>query len=141
MFLGNLVYANLMGKPVFVIGDREVAEELLNVRGKISASRPPNVLALELCVALPTPKFVTNRHVLARMGWGEWNLSLIPQGKVLSDGRVLMRKATSREAIDSYRPLIEKYNRLSLRSLLGMVGDPSPLVNQYFTFALFDFHR
>ena len=39
-----------MGTPVYVIGDREVAEELLNVRGKISASRPPNVLVLELYV-------------------------------------------------------------------------------------------
>jgi len=56
LILGNLIYANLLGTPVFVIGDIEVAEELLNVRGRISASRPPNVLALELCVALPTNK-------------------------------------------------------------------------------------
>jgi hypothetical protein len=62
-----------MGTPVFIIGDREVAEELLNVRGKISASRPPNVLAMELCVALPTRKLVIDR-VLSRMGWDEWNL-------------------------------------------------------------------
>ena len=47
-----------MGTPVFIIGDREAAEELLNVRGRISASRPPNVLALELCVGLPTHKLV-----------------------------------------------------------------------------------
>jgi hypothetical protein len=53
---GNLVYANLMGMPIFVIGDREVAEELLNVRGGISAGRPPNVLVQELCVAFPTRK-------------------------------------------------------------------------------------
>ena len=57
---GNLVYANLMGMPVFVIGDREVAEELLNVRGRISASRAPNVLARELCVAFPMSKLVIN---------------------------------------------------------------------------------
>ena len=56
---GNFVYANLMGMPVFIIGDREIAEELLNVRGRISASRPPNVLAMELCVARPTPKLGT----------------------------------------------------------------------------------
>jgi hypothetical protein len=42
-----------MGMPVLVIGDREVAEELLNVRGKITASRPPNVLGLELCGTFP----------------------------------------------------------------------------------------
>ena len=42
------MYANLMGMPVFIIGDREVAEELLNARGRISASRPPNVLTLDL---------------------------------------------------------------------------------------------
>lgn len=50
LLLGNLVYANLMGMPVFVIGDREIAEELLNTRGKISASRLPNIMGAELCV-------------------------------------------------------------------------------------------
>jgi len=49
--LGNLVYADLMGMPVFITSDREVAEELLNVRGRISGGRPPNVLGLELYVA------------------------------------------------------------------------------------------
>ena len=48
------MYANLMGMPVFVIGDREIAEELLNARGKVTASRPPNVLGLELCGILQT---------------------------------------------------------------------------------------
>jgi hypothetical protein len=43
-----------MGTPVFIIGDREVAEELLNVRGRISAGRPPSVLTLELYVAFRT---------------------------------------------------------------------------------------
>jgi len=51
LFLGNLVYADLMGMPVFIISEREVAEELLNVRGRISAGRPPNVLGQELYVA------------------------------------------------------------------------------------------
>ena len=37
-----------MGMPVYVIGDRKIAEELLNVRGRLSANRPPNVLGLEL---------------------------------------------------------------------------------------------
>ena len=52
------MYANLMGMPVFVIGSREVAEELLNVRGRISAGRPFNLLVMELCVALPICQFV-----------------------------------------------------------------------------------
>ena len=58
LVLGSLIYANLLGTPVFVIGDREAAEELLNVRGKITANRPPNVLAMELCVPLPTHRLV-----------------------------------------------------------------------------------
>jgi hypothetical protein len=45
-----------MGMPIFVISERKVAEELLNVRGKISAGRAPNVLAEELCVAFLTRK-------------------------------------------------------------------------------------
>ena len=65
-----------------------------------------------------------------RMGWDEWNLSLIPPGKLHSEGRSLIRKATSRDAIGSYRPLIEANNLLLLKNALGMVGDPSPLVNQ-----------
>ena len=64
------------------------------------------------------------------MGWDEWNLALIPQGKILSEGRLLLRKATTRDAIGSYQPLIEANNRLFLKDALGMVGDPSPLVNQ-----------
>ena len=64
------------------------------------------------------------------MGWDEWNFSLIPPGKLHSEGRLLIRKATSRDAIDSYRPLIEANNHLLLKNALGMVGDPSNLVNQ-----------
>ena len=64
------------------------------------------------------------------MGWDEWNFALVPPGKLHSEGRLLMRKATSREAISSYRSLIETNNRLFLKNALGMVGDPSPLVNQ-----------
>jgi hypothetical protein len=52
-----------MGTPVFIIGDRAIAEELLNVRGRISASRPPNVLVLELYVAFPTHKLVINKSL------------------------------------------------------------------------------
>jgi len=74
LVLGNFVYANLMGTPVFVIGDREVAEELLNLRGKISASRPPNVLALELCVAFPTRKPIIDKSCLEWAGTsGIWH--------------------------------------------------------------------
>jgi len=65
------------------------------------------------------------------MGWDDWDLPLIPPGKLHSEGRLFMRKAISRDAIGSYRPLIEANNRLLLKNALGMVGDPSPLVNQY----------
>ena len=64
------------------------------------------------------------------MGLGEWNFGIIPQGKVHSEGRSLIRKATSRDAMDSYRPLIEENNYLFLKNALGTVGDPSPLINQ-----------
>ena len=57
---GNLVYANLMGMPVFIIGDREIAEELLNARGRISANRPTNVLFKELCVAFPRCELIVD---------------------------------------------------------------------------------
>ena len=55
------MYANLMGLPVYVIGDREIAEELLNARGRVSAGRPPNVLAIELCGALPSRKLIIDK--------------------------------------------------------------------------------
>lgn len=57
---GNLVYANLMGMPVFIIGDREIAEELLNARGRISANRPTNVLFKELCVTFPRCELIVD---------------------------------------------------------------------------------
>ena len=50
-----------MGMPVYVIGDREIAEELLNVRGRVSSGRPPNVLGLELCVAMPIRKLIIDK--------------------------------------------------------------------------------
>jgi hypothetical protein len=57
-----------MGMPIFVIGERKVAEELLNVRGKISAGRPPNVLVQELCVAFPTRSRAIDRVYLEWAG-------------------------------------------------------------------------
>jgi len=68
LVLGSLIYANLLGTPVFVVGDREAAEELLNVRGKITASRPPNVLAMELCATLPAHKVVIDVSYLEWAG-------------------------------------------------------------------------
>jgi len=65
---GNLVYANLMGTPIYIIGDRKVAEELLNMRGSISAGRPPSVLVMELCVAFPTRKLVIDQLCLEWAG-------------------------------------------------------------------------
>ena len=62
LLLGNFVYANLMGMPVYVIGDREIAEELLNVRGRLSANRPPNVLGLELCGNMLTRKVIIDKY-------------------------------------------------------------------------------
>ena len=50
-----------MGVPVYVIGDRQIAEELLNARGRVSAGRPPNVLGLELCGDMPTRKVITDK--------------------------------------------------------------------------------
>ena len=64
------------------------------------------------------------------MGVGEWNIGFIPPGKLHSEGRSLMRKATSRDATDSYGPLIEANNHLFLKNALGMIGDPSLLVNR-----------
>ena len=51
-------------------------------------------------------------------------------GKILSEGRSLVRKTTTRNAVGSYRPLIEANNRLLLKNALEMGGDPSLLVNQ-----------
>ena len=64
------------------------------------------------------------------MGWDEWNFALIPPGKLHSEGRLLMHKATSRDAIDSYQPLIEANSHLLLKNALRMAGNPSHLVNQ-----------
>ena len=74
--IGNFIYANLMGMPVFVIGDREVAEELLNARGKISASRPRNVLALELCVSFLTGKLAIDESFQDGLGRMEFSINL-----------------------------------------------------------------
>jgi len=59
-----------MGMPVFVIGDREIAEELLTVRGRVTSSRPPNVLGLELYGALPSRKLVIDEP---RIEWAGTN--------------------------------------------------------------------
>ena len=67
---------------------------------------------------------------MSRMGGDEWNFALIPPGRLHSEARSLMRKATSRGAIESYRPLIEANNCQFLKNALGMIGDPLPLVNQ-----------
>jgi hypothetical protein len=69
------------------------------------------------------------------MGLDEWNLGLMPQGKLHSEGRLHLRMATSRNAIGSYQPLVEANNRLFLKSALGVVGDPSPLISQSVFFA------
>ena len=62
------MYANLMGTPVYVIGDRDIAEELLNVRGRVSAGRPPNVLGLELCGDMLTRKVITDESCIEWAG-------------------------------------------------------------------------
>jgi len=67
LVLGNFVYVNVMGMPVFVIDDHKVAEQLPNVRGRMNASRPPIVLALGLCVVLLNRTLVSNKFCLERV--------------------------------------------------------------------------
>jgi hypothetical protein len=57
-----------MGMPIFVIGERKVAEELLNVRGGMSAGRPRNVLVEELCVVFPTRRRAIDKVYLEWAG-------------------------------------------------------------------------
>ena len=64
------------------------------------------------------------------MGLHEWNIAMMQPGKILSEQRFHLRKATTRKAIGSYRPVIESGNRLFLKSALGMAGDPSPVINR-----------
>ena len=64
------------------------------------------------------------------MGWSEWNIGMMQPGKILSEQRFHLRKATTRKAIGSYQPVIEAGNRLFLKSALGMTGNPSSLVNR-----------
>jgi hypothetical protein len=64
------------------------------------------------------------------MGLAEWNITMMQPGKNLYEQRFHLRKATTRKAVGSYRPLIEAGNRLLLKSALSLAGDPSPLVNQ-----------
>jgi hypothetical protein len=65
------------------------------------------------------------------MGWGEWGISGMQPGKPLQEGRMRLRKATKKDALDSYATLIDEHNLLLLQTATHFSGDPSPLVNQY----------
>ena len=57
------------------------------------------------------------------------NIGLMTPRRLHSEGRLLIREATSRDATDSYGPLIKAKNHLFLKNALG-IGDQSLLVNQ-----------
>lgn len=41
---GDVVYANFLGQPIYVINSREKAEELLSKRGNLHSGRPQQIL-------------------------------------------------------------------------------------------------
>lgn len=41
---GDVVYANFLGQPIYVINSRDKAEELLSKRGNMHSGRPQQIL-------------------------------------------------------------------------------------------------
>jgi len=64
------------------------------------------------------------------MGWEEWGISGMQPGKALQESRMRLRKATKKDVLDSYKPLIDEYNLLLLQTATHFSGDPSPLINR-----------
>ena len=85
------MYANLVGMPVFIISDREVAEELLNERGKISAGRPRNGLLMDLCVAFPHANTSLINNV--QNGFGRVEFGVASSRKVTLRGALAYAKS------------------------------------------------
>jgi hypothetical protein len=64
------------------------------------------------------------------MGWGEWGISGMQPGKHLQEARLRLRKATKKDALDSYNSLIDEHTLSLLQTATHFNGDPSPLINQ-----------
>jgi hypothetical protein len=64
------------------------------------------------------------------MGWGEWGISGMQPGKQLQERRLRLRTATKKDALDSYKGLIEEYNLLLLQTATHFNGDPNILINR-----------
>jgi len=65
------------------------------------------------------------------MGWDGWNIALMPPGPVVTEGRMLLRKGTSNEALTVCRPIFDAHKTYILKHALDFDGDPDPFISEF----------
>lgn len=108
---GDIVYVDIFGTPMIILGSLEAAEELLGKRTNNYSGRPYSVMVMELMNQL---WFTINQQ----------------PGPAHTEQRKIIRKAIGPQEVPHYDYVLEQEAEKLLKRLSGFKGDPRPLLVQ-----------
>ncbi|OQV04034.1 hypothetical protein CLAIMM_08984 [Cladophialophora immunda] len=109
----DVLYFNVLGRPIIVLNSVEACHDLLDKRGPNYNDRPRFVL-------------------FEVMGWGI-TLTFLRWGKRFKLHRKLMQSSFTQSACKSYRPIQEQEARLAVKEILANPPDWESLLRKYAT--------
>ncbi|PPQ69731.1 hypothetical protein CVT24_001317 [Panaeolus cyanescens] len=112
---GDIIYLNMIGKPMIIINSKKAAKDLLDKRSNIYSDRPKlNSLGASVMLS----------NLLSRVGWDK-SLVLLPYGNEWRQQRKLIVQDLAPSECHKYYGLQEREMRLLVRSVLT---DPGSLI-------------
>ncbi|PVF95231.1 cytochrome P450 [Serendipita vermifera] len=107
--MGDLIYAEIAGRPLLILSSLEDAEELLVRRATVWSGRAENRLVNEL------------------MGFS-WSLLQTQPGPDFNELRKIIRRVLGPQSVDDYDPLMEQEAETLVARLKDFSGDPTDMI-------------
>ncbi|KAJ3479151.1 hypothetical protein NLI96_g9266 [Meripilus lineatus] len=114
--LGDIIYLNVIGKPIIILNTEEAANDLLQKKGKIYSERPYMPMQ-DMQVFYQLSGFFSNSE-LHRLGWGEM-LTFINTGDSFNKARKLLQDPFTQSKCTVFQDLQLDLTHILLKDLLG----------------------
>lgn len=129
---GDVMYLEVLGKPIVVLSSEEAASDLLERRGANYSDRPAFPI-YERCV--PTMPGLPSNITNYRIGWRDM-LVFIPYGPYYRKMRKLLRDPLLQSAIPNYKHILDRESLVFLKDLLQSPEDVEQHALRYATLLL-----
>ena len=116
-YAGDLVYLNVFGQHILIVGSQEAAEEILNQRSATTSDRKESVM-VRLCVLLSLLISSAGYYQRFTRCGLEWLFPFIPYGQAWRRRRRTFHQSLDAHVVSQYWPIQTFRARRLIRHLL-----------------------